>query len=238
MDIDTYKLDISPPSPITKQRTLFTSQDHALLRNALKHTALSPYGNQLYKELASRYPHHTWQSWKDYALKKYLPNIERDNTQDQENANVNNRNESEASTTNSQRILKERAELLNQAPHISKEELKKDMICEVDKKHIDKFVESYNGICAEYDLWDKDDITKAMSMASGSIQLTKKILDVGFNVDDLDDQTRNLIYTPEEDKAIIQEQGEAYKTFVKRRGQDNVFKRIMFLTKSPLLERN
>jgi hypothetical protein len=232
LDIDDkYKLETSPPSPQAKERTLFSSQDHDFLRQALKQTSNSPFGNALYKEIAARNPRHSWQSWKDYALKTYLPNIDSSYGQDQENAEELNQARSHVPSTTTREDWNEKATLVTEiSEKICKENLKKDMICEADKMRIDQYLKSCKRIFKEYDLWDQEDIMKALIMASGSQAVAKKILDSGFNFEDLDDQTRIRIYSPEDDLAITQNLIQPLEALVYKRGKKNVQDRIQFLS--------
>lgn len=237
LETDSYKLNTSPPSPQVKERTLFTSKDHALLRQALKDTKHSPYGNQLYQELEKSFPHHTWQSWKDYSIKKYLPNIEPLNDKEQENI-VLEIDQSivpkDGEENAPHETLKDSTEYLNQVSNISKENLKRRLISEDDKSRINQFLASFNKLCEEYDLWDKQDIMTAMFMASGSIQIAKKILSAGFNLQDLDYESRSLVYTIDDDKMIINHQStNKFQEMIKTRGRESVQVRLLFLSNTP-----
>ncbi|KAK3401933.1 hypothetical protein B0T20DRAFT_492913 [Sordaria brevicollis] len=90
-DIDIYKIDVkakggrtakgagssSKSVPGKRTRTPFTPQDdHLLIHWVLQGEGIargqgSARGNQLYKDLADKYPHHTFQSWRDRFIKLY-----------------------------------------------------------------------------------------------------------------------------------------------------------------------
>lgn len=216
---DSYLLNTSPPSPQLKERTLFTNRDHAILGQALKHTKHSVVGNQVYIELEKMFPHHTWQSWKDYSLKKYLPNITSITLKEQENTDLPVTNYSAENTV--QDIQVDNSNL-----QVSK----KHSISEDDKARINQFLESINHLVKEYDLWDREDITTALFMSSGSIRIAKKILDVGFNLTDLDPESRSLIYTSDEDKMLLLHETKNFVDIMHIRGRSSVNSRLKFLS--------
>lgn len=240
MEIDPYKLNTIPPSPQLQEEAEFSIQDLAILKKNLKNTSHSPYGDMLYKEIAALHPRHTWQTWKDYALTKYLPSIEPKYAQDQENVDesniMNSKVEKDVSDMAQAGVTDENS-IPDLIPDKKKDDIRKRMISESDKLLIDRFLKSYNRICNEYDLWDKEDIMKAMIMASGSLDLTKKILDSGFNIQDLDDKERNLIFSPEDDTVIAQKENQLRKTLVSKKGKDNVEDREMFLSNFPYISK-
>ena len=240
LDSDSFRLNTVESLPKLKEKTLFTSKDHAILRQALKSSKECPTGNKLYIDLAKCFPHHTWQSWRDYAIKKYLPNVEKEAIAvDQEN--VDNQNDNNANYDqntlatdeyNAQTSLVSKGsditgEIL--ISNIAKKDLDQSMISEVDKNHINQFLKSYNDLAKEFDLWDHDDIMKALFMASGSFKLGKKILLAGFNINELDLDSQALVFTHDHDNIVRNPSSQMFSDLLISKGQNAVYERSKFL---------
>ncbi|KND04301.1 uncharacterized protein SPPG_00034 [Spizellomyces punctatus DAOM BR117] len=73
-----YALSLNglPPGNRTS-REPFTQKDKLHLRNHIEGhiKAGKLFGNEIYKEFASLFPHHSWQSWRDHAVKHILPTL-------------------------------------------------------------------------------------------------------------------------------------------------------------------
>ncbi|TGO27151.1 hypothetical protein BPAE_0046g00120 [Botrytis paeoniae] len=68
--------------PVKSTRTPFTAEDDRILTQWVlegERMGRSTKGNQLYIELAERYPHHTYQSWLDHWKRHLLPSYEAGN---------------------------------------------------------------------------------------------------------------------------------------------------------------
>ncbi|TGO40108.1 hypothetical protein BHYA_0042g00410 [Botrytis hyacinthi] len=86
VDMEVYRCGASERAserayaqPAKSTRTPFTAEDDRILTQWVlegKRLGRSTKGNQLYIELAERYPHHTYQSWLDHWKRHLLPSYE------------------------------------------------------------------------------------------------------------------------------------------------------------------
>ncbi|TPX69667.1 hypothetical protein SpCBS45565_g02342 [Spizellomyces sp. 'palustris'] len=79
LDSSPYALSLNGLAPGKRtSREAFTLKDKLQLRNHIERHIKAGQrisGNEIYKELASLFPHHTWQSWRDHAVKHILPTL-------------------------------------------------------------------------------------------------------------------------------------------------------------------
>ncbi|KAI8838032.1 hypothetical protein BJ741DRAFT_602616 [Chytriomyces cf. hyalinus JEL632] len=78
LDKEAFKLHPGPnaPAPPSKGRSAFSKEDDAILIDIFVKNKVHLNGNALYKDLAAKYPHHTWHSWRDRAVRILLPKLE------------------------------------------------------------------------------------------------------------------------------------------------------------------
>ncbi|TEY70091.1 hypothetical protein BOTCAL_0111g00090 [Botryotinia calthae] len=83
VDLEEYRCgERAAAQPAKTRRTLFTTEDDRILTQwVLEGERLGRFikGNELYIELAERYPHHTYQSWLDRWKRHLLPSYEAGN---------------------------------------------------------------------------------------------------------------------------------------------------------------
>ncbi|KAK0120208.1 hypothetical protein ONS95_011614 [Cadophora gregata] len=87
--------EVGSTQPTKKTRTKFTPEDDRILMEWViraERRGSSLLGNTIYKQLAIKYPHHTWQSWLD-RWKKYIsatkrPTLPEDDEDDEEEDDV------------------------------------------------------------------------------------------------------------------------------------------------------
>ena len=231
MDKEKYKIaTIVNSQSQKKERLIFTTRDHQILAKSISISKESPRGNKLYIDLEKAYPHHTWQSWKDYALKKYLPYIKPREAlhEEQENANVENQETD---------FVQKDPEYTPDNVHLNSDQdlkrIKLMSIPESDQLNINQYLDDFNRLCEEFDFWERHEILTALFMASGSVKIARSILSVGFNLKDLDKDVEALIYTREQDKMILEGSSIIYKELLIAKGERSVSERKDFLSKKP-----
>ncbi|OUM67010.1 hypothetical protein PIROE2DRAFT_59006 [Piromyces sp. E2] len=69
------KVKIATTQRIKKSRTEYTKEDDKLLVSFIK-DCLYPKGKTIYKEMEEKYPHHSWQSWRERYIKVVGPALE------------------------------------------------------------------------------------------------------------------------------------------------------------------
>ncbi|KAJ3256456.1 hypothetical protein HDU77_003143 [Chytriomyces hyalinus] len=76
-DKEAFKLHPGPNAPAlpSKGRSVFSKEDDAILIDIFVKNKVHLNGNALYKDLCSKYPHHTFHSWRDRAVRHLLPKL-------------------------------------------------------------------------------------------------------------------------------------------------------------------
>ncbi|KAI8827811.1 hypothetical protein BJ741DRAFT_714108 [Chytriomyces cf. hyalinus JEL632] len=77
-DKEAFKLHPGPNAPAlpSKGRSAFSNEDDAILIDMFVKSKVHLNGNALHKDLAAKYPQHTWHSWRDRAVRFLLPKLE------------------------------------------------------------------------------------------------------------------------------------------------------------------
>ncbi|KAL2166604.1 hypothetical protein VTG60DRAFT_2450 [Thermothelomyces hinnuleus] len=77
LNIENYRIHgtieprpVGSTMPVKGTRVPFTQLDEQILVTWVRRAGVDTLGNKIYQQLAERYPHHTWQSWRDKWVKK------------------------------------------------------------------------------------------------------------------------------------------------------------------------
>jgi hypothetical protein len=173
---------------------------------------LNKAGNALepgfFDELATQYPHHSSQSWTEFASNTILKNtnVIPDST------GVQTEDQSQSSQS---------------------EEWTKYLSMDV----YEEYSARYQSLLKDYDLWDENEIKIALFMASGYINLAKCILDVGFVIEKLPKEISMMIFTRDQDQLIQKgESNDAYLKLEQEKGTELLADRSRFLEVKNLVQ--